>query len=115
MGAGSWSDMPVDIEELLQTLFTLAILLFVGGNLTAWRQPARIVLLRPFNRAATATALRRLIKLYVRFYGHIYTLADVDIRGGASFLRGKTRSCGVGLLSYCHSISELTMNSISRS
>lgn len=45
-----------------------------------WRQPARFLILRPFNRRALSRDLQRILREEVAPLGHCYTLADADIR-----------------------------------
>ena len=45
-----------------------------------WRQPARFLILRPFNRRALSRDLTRILRDEVAPLGHCYTLADADIR-----------------------------------
>ncbi|GLZ49897.1 hypothetical protein Acsp06_60820 [Actinomycetospora sp. NBRC 106375] len=45
-----------------------------------WRDPARLLVLRPFHRPESSRPLRELVRRHVSGYGHTYTLADVAIR-----------------------------------
>lgn len=45
-----------------------------------WQRPARILFLRPFNRRPLTRGLSRLVRRDVARYGHVYTLADADLR-----------------------------------
>lgn len=45
-----------------------------------WKQPARFLVLRPFNRGNASSALRRILRREIAPLGHCYTLADADIR-----------------------------------
>jgi hypothetical protein len=45
-----------------------------------WQRPARLLFLRPFNRRPLTRGLSRLVRRDVARYGHVYTLADANIR-----------------------------------
>ena len=45
-----------------------------------WKQPARFLVLRPFNRTYISRNLRRILSRDLAPLGHCYTLADADIR-----------------------------------
>jgi hypothetical protein len=45
-----------------------------------WRDPARVLLLRPFNRQEITGALSKFVTRNVSGFGHVYTLADVTLR-----------------------------------
>jgi hypothetical protein len=45
-----------------------------------WQRPARLLFLRPFNRRPLTRGLSRLVRRDVARYGHVYTLADADLR-----------------------------------
>lgn len=61
------------IPALVAALLGLPVIL-------RWRDPARILVLRPFNRPDSSRPLRQLIRREVAGYGHVYTLADVAIK-----------------------------------
>jgi hypothetical protein len=82
----SWSPtywLPVNLVMAYLAFFVLPSLvaLPVAGPLTLrWRKPARIVLLRPFNRGREGRALRRIVRQCLAPFGHVYSLADADVR-----------------------------------
>ena len=45
-----------------------------------WRDPPRILVLRPFNRRPLTRGLARLVYRDVARFGHVYTLADAELR-----------------------------------
>lgn len=45
-----------------------------------WQRPARLLFLRPFNRRPLTRGLSRLVRRDVARFGHVYTLADADLR-----------------------------------
>lgn len=70
---------------LLDGLLPSVILVLVIHN-AFWEAPARVFILRPFDHKTNARQIRRFVKKNLRFYGHIYTLADKRLSGGASVL-----------------------------
>ncbi len=62
---------------LLPFVLTLPLSAFVVG---LWARPPRLLLLRPFNRGRLTRPLRRLVRTEIGNFGHVYTLADTDIR-----------------------------------
>jgi hypothetical protein len=87
------SDVPgADVGAGLLALLLLvfyAVFFVVPGIVVAlvalplilgWRDPERILVLRPFNRPDHSGPLRGLIRREVAGYGHTYTLADVALR-----------------------------------
>ena len=66
------------------------LLLFVAALVAAlpialplaiqWKQPARFLILRPFNRSHLSRTLRQILRRELAPMGHCYTLADADIR-----------------------------------
>lgn len=63
-------------SALSATLILAVLLLFGPVKLAAWRWPARILLLRPFNVQDVSKSLKRFIRRNVSFSGHVFTLAD---------------------------------------
>ena len=71
-------------------LIAAFLLLFVAALLAVlpialplalkWKQPARFLILRPFNRSHISRALRQILRRELAPLGHCYTLADADIR-----------------------------------
>ena len=51
-----------------------------GAIMMLWRDPPRIVVLRPFNRRPLTRGLARLVDRDVARFGHVYTLADAELR-----------------------------------
>jgi hypothetical protein len=51
-----------------------------GGLVLLWRDPPRILVLRPFNRRPLTRGLARLVDRDVARFGHVYTLADAELR-----------------------------------
>jgi hypothetical protein len=45
-----------------------------------WRDPPRVLVLRPFNRRPLTRGLARLVHSDVGRFGHVYTLADSELR-----------------------------------
>jgi hypothetical protein len=45
-----------------------------------WRDPPRVLVLRPFNRRPLTRGLARLVHRDVARFGHVYTLADAELR-----------------------------------
>jgi len=45
-----------------------------------WRNPARILVFRPFNQGQLTGPLRRILRVGVAPFGHTYTLSDADIK-----------------------------------
>jgi hypothetical protein len=76
--------IPDDRHDTAAMVFTIAFYLFLAIH-AGWRAPARILLLRPFNRPASTPVLRRYVKRHLTHFGHVYTLAD-------SGFQPKTRS-----------------------
>jgi hypothetical protein len=63
----------------------LVLPLFLTLPLTApvislWQAPKRFLLLRPFHQKRLSRPLRRVVRKHVAHFGHVYTLADADIR-----------------------------------
>jgi len=46
----------------------------------SWKNPKRILLLRPFGEIRVNSNLRRLIRECIGFFGHVYTLSDKTIK-----------------------------------
>lgn len=44
-----------------------------------WNDPARFLLLRPFNRGHLTRPLKRIVRRDLSSFGHVYTLSDADI------------------------------------
>lgn len=44
-----------------------------------WKNPAHILLLRPFHRGAASRGLKKIVRTQIAKFGHVYTLADTDI------------------------------------
>jgi hypothetical protein len=51
-----------------------------GAIVLLWRDPPRILVLRPFNRRPLTRGLARLVDRDVARFGHIYSLADAELR-----------------------------------
>ena len=45
-----------------------------------WQRPAQLLFLRPFNRRPLTRGLSRVVRRDVARFGHVYTLADADLR-----------------------------------
>jgi hypothetical protein len=45
-----------------------------------WKNPFRLLILRPFNRLDASKALRQIIRTEISAFGHCYALADADLR-----------------------------------
>jgi hypothetical protein len=65
---------------LSMSLLWTAILLFGPVKLAAWSWPARILLLRPFDARDVSKSLYWLIRRNVSFSGHVFTLADYQLK-----------------------------------
>ena len=61
-------------------LLGIAAALLALPLILGWRDPARILLLRPFNRADHSRPLRALARREAAGYGHLYSLADSAIK-----------------------------------
>jgi hypothetical protein len=59
--------------------FVIALIV-AGGVVMLWRDPPRIVVLRPFNRRPLSRDLAALVRRDIARFGHVYTLADADLR-----------------------------------
>jgi hypothetical protein len=53
---------------------------FICPVIVLWRRPAKLVLLRPFNRGWPNRIWKRIVRRSAARFGHVYTLADTDIR-----------------------------------
>ena len=53
-----------------------------------WRNPARILFLRPFSFPENQKQVRLFAKLYLRYLGHTYTISDTSIRPRRAFFEG---------------------------
>ena len=51
-----------------------------GAIVLLWRDPPRILVLRPFNRRPLTRDLARVVRGDVARFGHVYTLADAELR-----------------------------------
>ena len=82
----SWAPEALGLVVILWFYVLFFVVPGVGTALLAsplifgWRNPARILLLRPFNRPDHSRPLRKLVRREVAGYGHTYSLADVAIR-----------------------------------
>ena len=91
----SWPPSNDPVAALMAVLIPAMALIFYLGYfffpfLTAsffaipfcmfWKRPLKIVVLRPFNRGVTTKPLRQFLRRNLARYGHIYTLADADIK-----------------------------------
>lgn len=65
---------------VLSVAALLAVLPIALPVALKWKDPARFLILRPFNRAHLSRALRRILSCEISPLGHCYTLADADIR-----------------------------------
>jgi hypothetical protein len=65
---------------LLSVAALLAVLPIALPVALKWKDPARFLILRPFNRAHLSRPLRQILCCEISPLGHCYTLADADIR-----------------------------------
>ena len=59
--------------------FLLTLLIALPASII-WSQPGRFLLLRPFNHDRASRQLRRVVQRELAPLGHVYTLADFEIR-----------------------------------
>ena len=88
----SWQEYLV--VGVYQNAIVVAVVLYVGlyvlpfivalpiasPVVLLWEEPARLLFLRPFNRRPLTRGLSRLVRSDVARFGHVYTLADADLR-----------------------------------
>jgi tetratricopeptide (TPR) repeat protein len=75
------------VESLVGIGFwVLAAALYLAKPLF-WRSPARLLLLRPFGATSVSLALKLFVRTNLTYFGHIFTLADKDLKESLFLLR----------------------------
>jgi hypothetical protein len=72
--------MTIFAYAFLYMLPVILVLPIIAPVVILWRRPRIFLLLRPFNRGWPNRALKRISRRDISGQGHIYTLADADIR-----------------------------------
>ena len=81
--AWQYMDLVLLFVAVYLALFGLPFVLALpvaGAMVLLWRDPPRILVLRPFNRRPLTRGLARLVQRDVARFGHVYTLADAELR-----------------------------------